>query len=244
MNTNTPNPTPTVIAPQTNNPPVKPLWVLEFERTRKDFTPTDPDHLFGPANLLAKKMVNMATKIKAGFKPGNKSTEKSKPILLYGPSGTGKSRIADMMVEKLITERVNLLKINGKNVNKEDVEDWFREAQTGSIFPGLVVKHIGEVDAASPDAKLLLLSFLEEIPSHWVILATTNVEISKADRFWSRWLSFHVPSPTEDIVVEQLIVLGINAQDARTIASECNGNLRSIIHEAAKYFETRAAEHE
>jgi replication-associated recombination protein RarA len=203
--------------------------VRKLRKDPDNFVPSEPAHLIGPAQKVA---TNFLMRAKSYRKKGRCQ----KPHVFYGPSGVGKSKIVDMAVKILIQDPANYSKVPGADIGKSIIEAWIRDGQLKAMFPGLIVKHIDEVDKCSNEAKNLFLTYLEAIPKGWVILATTNATPDPKDAFWSRWIPHHVDRPT-DSEIENFLhhVMELPLSEAKRITVDCKGNVRSAYNMAAEW---------
>jgi replication-associated recombination protein RarA len=96
-------------------------------------------------------------------------------FLFTGPPGVAKTMLAADLANALAGHRLNVDFRMGSEVNVELVRDWCRSAPHRSMFGGLTVRIIDEVNTVTSTAITELRKHLLYLPPWEVIFATTNL---------------------------------------------------------------------
>lgn len=144
-------------------------------------------------------------------------------ILLDGSPGVGKTTIADALALELTGSAHAIERVNGQSVGADLVRGWRGAGGYGNLFSSWTVKRIDELDQASSSGVAEMLSFLDYLPKHHAVLATTNdfarLRSSWKGRLETRFIRLAVEAPT---VVETAAHLRsmfrLPAKDATAIA--------------------------
>lgn len=127
------------------------------------------------------------------------ATRKAFAALLYGEPGSGKSHALDQMALALTGSPHAIEHVNGQSLTVDLVREWRTGMMYGNLFSAWTVKRIDEFDCASPAARAEVLSLLDYLRPHTLILATTNDYARlRADgnrRLESRFKCFEVAGP-------------------------------------------------
>lgn len=169
--------------------------------------------LIGPAALvLSAARAHIA-------KPG-----RDRVVLLFdGDPGIGKKLIADQIAWDLAPSAMAIETINGQSTGVEVVREWRERACYGNLFARWTVKRIEEIDQMSSSAMAEMLTFLDLMPSHVAIIATTNEFLKLRalckGRLESRFVRFPVNAPTVAETSREIVRrFRIPMQKAHTIA--------------------------
>jgi hypothetical protein len=137
-------------------------------------------------------------------------------ILAEGRPGCGKSHLCDLLALDLTSGhaghrgpgRFAIERVNGQSLNVETVRGWRDYASFGNLFSKWTVKRIDELDQSSPGAQSELLTYLDYLPAHAAVLATTNeyarLRLISGGRLESRFVRVSVGSPSVEEAVKFL----------------------------------------
>jgi len=212
----------------------KPLssWVDQLLDDPDGFKPTAPHHLIGPAIKIAANILKIGQDL-LNYGKGPRT------ILLHGPTGAGKTCIANMFSKVMTSKDSALSVIDGAILTKQTVTDWKQQMYyCQSTFQ---VIHIDEVNFCSQESKNLFLSLFNEVPKKWVFIATTNATPDDSP-FWTRWNCYSVQPPTiEEIKTWLETVVRLPSFKADQISKACYRSVRLAQKLAADYIrETRS----
>lgn len=187
------------------------------------------DYLIGPAGQIDAILTLMAEDVKIDHTQNVK-------LLLYGPPGVGKTELVNRLAMRLTGDcPFGVGSVNGKELDLAKVKQWRESMRYGNIFSDFSVKIVNEIDRASNDAQVLMLTLLDELPARRAILCTSNLNLgSLADRFQTRFMQYKVAAPaTEDIeFVCQQAYPGLYPFDYQSIAVGSGGNVRAALADA------------
>lgn len=197
-----------------------------------DFIPQTPGDLLAPASTLAAKSIANAQRIR------NNPNARLK-VCYYGPRGTGKTSLVNMLAAALAAHPSEIERINGRNVTIEVVRQWQIDGHYPALFGGWKIKLINELDLVPMAAQELMLSYLEELRSQVAIIGTSNEDASTlSDRFMSRFQSVHVPAPPESDLKQWLVKKWkLSRSAADWIALSSCGDVREALNQATSYLQ-------
>lgn len=128
--------------------------------------------------------------------------------LLWGFPGTGKSHALDLFARELTGSPFAIEHFNGQDLAVDVVRQWKERGSYGNLFSKWTVKRIDELDRASDAAQAALLSWLDYLPPHYAVLATTNNyrEMCRVDkgRLPRRFTQYEVEPPSLAVAAEYL----------------------------------------
>lgn len=160
---------------------------------------------------------------------------------LVGPSGTGKTTIANLVAAEL-ADPVNVLELDASDATPARLGEIERASRTLAIGdkPGRAVI-INEAHGLRKDAVRKLLTTLERIPGHVVwIFTTTDAGMQSfdgidADPLLSRTLQITLQPNLKAFarrakqIAERIGLGGAKAAAYLRLAKECRGNLRMML---------------
>ena len=194
------------------------------------FRPVHPADLIGSPANSATSLLRAAMNLK--FQPSP-----TWRLLLHGEPGCGKTTIAELIARALAAHPVDIDEINGRNVTIDVVRDWQALAPYASLFGGWKVKLINEADLIPAAAQDLMLSYLDKLPQHTAVLATSNATMATlSQRFATRLGPVKIDSPSDVEIAEFLRRRWkLNKAAANFIAVGSCGNVRDALLRASNY---------
>jgi len=161
------------------------------------FRPKSADQFIGPA---AKWAVHLEKLVKLALPTGDPLR-----IMLLGPSGVGKSQLAEHLVRCTGAGKFSISRYNGTGFRIDDAEEMLRAFRFKDLFSGYRVLQIEEVDRVPQVAQIALLSLLDSLPSQTACIATSNCRVKDFEvRFQRRFTVCDVAAPTEEELLAML----------------------------------------
>lgn len=161
------------------------------------FRPKSASDFIGPAQRWAlhlEKMVRLAL-----------PTGDPMSLMLLGPTGVGKSQLAEYFVRLTGAGRFSISKFNGAVFRIDNVEEIASQYRLRDLFNGYRVLQLEEVDKVPTVAQVALLTLLDELPHHTACVATSNFEVKHFEvRFQRRFTVCEIAAPTEEEIVDFL----------------------------------------
>lgn len=199
-----------------------------------EFKPQAPEQFIGPARVAARTIGAVIARSKAKGHPIK--------LLLHGPPGVGKSALCDYLSGQICTDKWGITKLNGCQVKKEAVDDWAARLCFRELGGGYKLLRIEEVDRAYTDAQIRFLTVLDDLPSHCAVLASTNCRLEDLEpRFYSRFQTLHLASPTAKEIARFISTFGVARRHLARISEFCCGNVRLALAEAQTALDEDAA---
>lgn len=199
-----------------------------------NYKPQTPGEFIGPARAAAEFLATrMVPVLKADPQPWR--------ILFTGPPGVGKSALATFLVAQLGSGKWNTTRLNGRQAKTEEVQAICREFHFTSLFAGPRFMVVEELDKTPPDARSLLLTAVDDMPSGWVFVGTTNLTrkefVALHEATASRYEFYEIAAPT-DAEVQALMAQhwpAVPEPQRRMTATTWAGNVRGALHELNSY---------
>jgi len=124
-------------------------------------------------------------------------------LLLYGPQGSGKTAIARILIDNIITDRMDCLTINGSsdtsvNIVRNDIEDFLKSAKFGNSKIKIVF--IDEFDYMSLNAFAALRHITQEYHQSGRFIFTCNYLYKIPGPLQSRCQSFEFRKNTKEFI--------------------------------------------
>jgi replication-associated recombination protein RarA len=154
---------------------------LQRYLTRK-FVPACPDELCGPAQRVAIAIDRLLSR----------RAEDGLPIkvMLKGPPGTGKSTLARYLIKKLgcLDQPWCRYEFSGTDLKIDAVNELCAKLAYRTLGGGWTALWIEEADAIPMVAQTRFLKFMDDLPNHVAVVATSNASDSLfEERFQSRF---------------------------------------------------------
>jgi len=196
-----------------------------------EFTPRMPEEFVGPAANIAKILTAKATALQ-------KAGKGSLKLLLHGPPGTGKTKLASMMASQLAEGSINIESLNGRNLMIDHVRNWQDSGRfIRPLFGKFDVKIVNELDAVPAESRDLLLTYFDEIPNGTVFIGTSNYVEKFEERFKSRLQRLPVDVPSSEQISALLRRWQLPESKIKKIVAESNGNVRDALLGAQTYLD-------
>jgi replication-associated recombination protein RarA len=194
------------------------------------FVPATPDDLLEPAASLAARSIINANRVKTDPKAMLK-------VCYYGPRGTGKTSLVNMVADALANHPTEIERINGRNVTIEVVREW--QLAGHYLFGGWQIKVINELDLVPMAAQELMLSYLDELRPRFAVIGTSNEDVGTlSERFMSRFQAVKVASPDQSAIKTWLIKRWkLPRSAADWIAMSSCGDVREALNQATSYIQ-------
>lgn len=211
-----------------------------------DMTPTKPSDFIGKAGIIAKVMFHKAESFKSSKLPAI-----DRRYLLTGEAGTGKTSLAMALaasitgctVDNIINRQAtNVDWLNGQSCSVEQVRKWREQGAYLPLYGNRVVQIVDEIDSISPAAANEILSYLDSLPYHTLLIATTNKSVSELpDRLQSRFKVHRFTKVETDTISNFLLSHFPKLTNAHKTAQRAEGNVRAAFTDALSEMEVQEA---
>ena len=193
-----------------------------------ELRPTELDEVYGQDHILGPD--GMLRRIIASGKVPN--------LIFYGPSGTGKTTVANIIADK--TQR-RLYKLNATTASTADIKQIVSELDT-LLAPNGVLLYLDEIQSFNKKQQQTLLEHIENGKITLIASTTENPYFYVFNAILSRSTIFEfkqiTPEAAEQAVtravryMERKLALTVEAEDGalRYIATCCGGDIRKAIN--------------
>ena len=193
-----------------------------------EIRPKTLDEVVGQSHLLAKGAV-LRRLIESGTE-GN--------MVFYGPSGTGKTTIANLIAQKT---KKTLYRLNATTASLQDIKDIIADVGT-LMAPGGILLYLDEIQYFNKKQQQSLLEFMENGKLTLIASTTENPYFYVYGALLSRSTVFEfkpvVPAEAEKAVLRALDILVARSELNLTweegvplqIATACGGDVRKAIN--------------
>jgi replication-associated recombination protein RarA len=195
------------------------------------FKPKSIHDFIGPARLTAEIL--------------NKLVARSAPVgepikaLFHGDPGVGKSALVDYLLAKLGCDQWSVTKLNGTQLTIERLEQWASTLCYRELSGGYKVLRIEEMDKASAQAQVRLLTVMDDLPKHVAIVGTSNRKVEDMEkRLVSRFQAFALTGPPQAELRRFLTQWPLTPQALDRISTFACGNVRLALFEAQTALDT------
>lgn len=199
------------------------------------YNPARPADFIGPAHKAAK----LLTAKSAALLAAGRGTVK---LLLYGPPGVGKTRLAEMFAGQLAGHATQIESCNGRNVDLSLVRRWQESARYLPLHGQFSVKIVNELDTCPPASQDLLLTYLDEMPDNTAFIGTSNLDLRQlVERFQTRLQQVQVKAPETKELTGLLARWKLREQIVNQIAVGSGGNVRAALLDAQTVLDAQLA---
>jgi replication-associated recombination protein RarA len=161
------------------------------------FRPRSAEQFIGPA---AKWAVHLEKLVRLALPTGDPLR-----IMLTGPSGVGKTQLAEHLVRTTGAGKFSVSQYNGTSFRIEDVQEMQRSFHLRDMFGGYRVLQIEEFDKVPTVAQVASLTLLDNLPNHTACIVTTNRPIKEMEvRTQRRFTVCEVAAPSEAEILTML----------------------------------------
>lgn len=167
-------------------------------------------------------------------------------LIFYGPSGTGKTTIANIIAE---VSNKPLYKLNATTASISDIRDVIKESQKEKNIDGIIL-YLDEIQYFNKKQQQSLLSFIEDGSMTLIASTTENPYFSLFNAILSRATIFEFkPIEIEDVIQNLKRVIGLYETDngvainitdeiLNKIATASNGDIRKSLNALDILFES------
>ena len=186
------------------------------------------DEFIGPARKWADKLIEQVSKSTAHGRPPIKR-------LILGPSGIGKSSLAEFFCQLVAAQKWCRYEFNGTDFRLEDADDIERTVHFTNMYGDYRVIRIEEVDRVPALAQVKMLTLLDNLPPGNAVICTSNCSVKQLEpRFHRRFQVIELQPPSNEEVEAFLLNHWpkIGQANARQIATFAQGNVGQALMDA------------
>ena len=211
-----------------------------YQPLADELRPRDLSEVYGQDHILGEGAI-LRRIIESGSVPN---------LIFYGPSGTGKTTVANIIAEK--TNR-KLFKLNATTASTADIKGIVSELDT-MLTPNGVLLYLDEIQSFNKKQQQTLLEYIENGKITLIASTTENPYFYVFNAILSRSTIFEfkslTPEASEQAVrrairyMEQKLSVHVQADDGvyRYIARSCGGDVRKAINAVEVLFTACAAD--
>jgi putative ATPase len=211
-----------------------------YQPLADELRPRDLSEVYGQDHILGEGAI-LRRIIESGVVPN---------LIFYGPSGTGKTTVANIIAEK--TNR-RLFKLNATTASTADVKKIVSELDT-MLTPNGVLLYLDEIQSFNKKQQQTLLEFIENGKITLIASTTENPYFYVFNAILSRSTIFEFKSLTPEACqqaveramryMERKLNVTVRAEDgvSRFLATACGGDVRKAINAVEVLFTACAAD--
>lgn len=176
------------------------------------------DHLIGKNKILTKMI----------------ESKKISNMIIYGPSGTGKTSIANIIAKEC---NKNFYKINGTTTNTDEIKKIINETKNFNGYSGIIL-YIDEIHFLSKKQQQIILEFIENGLVTLIGSTTENINFSIFGSILSRCITLNfkpltvkqITSKLEKVLKEHFSEFNYTKDSLELIAQISGGDLRKSLN--------------
>lgn len=197
--------------------------------TKLLFNPVKPEDYAGKTAYWASILFAAAVEVRINPEPVT--------WLLWGAPGVGKSTLAEQLALAIAGHSMAVEHRIGSAVSVEVVRDWQRNACYRPLLGEFTVKVIDEVDGIPLTALTEIRFYLDHMPVHTAIIATTNKAPGELQpQLQGRFEQYEFPAITNEQMSDLLVRrCDIPRHAASAIVTGCKGDIRAALKDARAF---------